>query len=243
MKNASLLLCFLACCGSASSQEKNKPASKPAETKPEEPARPAKPKPVQPVRKAAPIIRWGAVQFLQQEKEVVVRRLVARPGQAVFLGGNNPVVLDGFNPNAGSLTFKKFVSNQIGRLTKVCELSPEQKRKLEVAGKGVVHRENVRKSKEDEDKPEPAPNVNLGGFRIVRLAAVPRSADFQKTLSASKLWTRTLSKVLTEKQKAAWKNQPVEKPGPLKFGVIPQQNRGLRRLNQAIEGLNINVGR
>lgn len=233
MKSILLLLCFLTCCGSlpaqdAGKQKDKKEKSRPKATKPQ----PAKPPLV------APAIQWNEIERLFRVQRNVpnpgpVVRVVNNPGGPVVLGGNNIVISD----QNDQMTFEKFVNQQVGLLDKTCKLSPEQKRKIELAAKGVIHRKKVRTPAPPNDKPEPAaPNINLG-MRVLRFTPVSPTKDFPKQLKTSKLWTKTLEKVLTKQQQAAWKNRPAPEPAKPIFRLQPRplpQNPGvliIQRLN------------
>lgn len=102
--------------------------------------------------------------------------------------------------------FPAFIDEQINTLKSTFKLDDKTTRRLQVAAKGVVHRRQA--SQPAKKKPD-QPVIFAGGNVIWLGDVVPTrdmSAEFQSRLGASKIWKRTLNRVLSEQQRKQWDN-------------------------------------
>ena len=121
--------------------------------------------------------------------------------------------------------FPKFIDQRIKALKAAFKLDSKAERRLKLAAKGVVHRTKQARS---ETTIKLGGADQLGGNIIwVRNIAPMRdmSAEFQTRLDSSKIWTKTLKRLLTGDQLSRWQKLKTSKPtkqGAVAPNLLPE---------------------
>lgn len=132
------------------------------------------------------------------------------------------VVVDSFSPAGNApATLGKFIDSEIASMSSFLKLKPEQLRQLQVAAKGVQHRARRKEAAKAEIGAiiVPAAGGPNNRFVVRNLRwgfqpAVAKSQQFKAQLEESRLWNKTLKRVLSQEQLDRWKHSRAKwKPG------------------------------
>lgn len=187
--------------GQSKSPESGKPVKKPSTVEAVKPVLPQQ------------VIDWQiAVQQLKADEDrlqvrppAFVRPIMVQPVQPELRLGGWQVVNTRFQSEKD---FGKFIDEQINAVKTRFKLSDAVVRKLRVAGKGVAYRARTKRAEPKKRAPNEPFILVLGN----QPPLTDLSGTFRKRLNESKLWNKTLSKVLTKQQMAEWKKLKATDP-------------------------------
>jgi len=163
-----------------------------------------KPKPPKPV---APVINRILLDLPAVQPQVVrpMNWPFVAPQRARVEGvvGGLRIIEPKFPQFSGEQHFPGFIDQQIKTLKTTFKLDAKAERRLKLAAKGVKHRTQQAQT----EKARKAAGANQRGPNLIWGNVVPmrdRSADFQKRLTKSRIWTGTLKRLLSTEQLKKW---------------------------------------